>query len=44
MGKWITGILYLFTLGFFGLGVLYDYWTLNGQIDEENRMSLVGAY
>ena len=38
MGKWITGILYLFTLGLFGLGLLYDYWTLNGQIDMKNRM------
>jgi TM2 domain-containing membrane protein YozV len=36
MGKWITGLIYLFTCGLFGLGVLYDYWTLNGQIDERN--------
>ncbi len=36
MGKWITGVLYLFTLGFFGLGWLYDLWTLNGQIDDIN--------
>lgn len=32
MGKWITGIIYLFTLGLFGFGVLYDFWTLNNQI------------
>lgn len=32
MGKWITGILYFFTLGLCGLGVLYDLWTLNDQI------------
>lgn len=31
-GKWLTGILYLLTLGLFGLGVLYDFWTLNDQI------------
>ncbi len=31
-GKWITGILYLCTGGFFLLGVLYDFWTLNDQI------------
>jgi TM2 domain-containing membrane protein YozV len=37
MGKWLTGILYLLTLGLFGLGYLYDYWTLNSQIDELNR-------
>jgi TM2 domain-containing membrane protein YozV len=36
MGKWLTGILYLFTGGLFGLGYLYDYWTLNGQITEIN--------
>ncbi|MFC4253353.1 MAG: NINE protein [Sinimarinibacterium flocculans] len=35
-GKWITGILYLLTVGVFGLGILYDYWTLNEQIDERN--------
>ncbi len=37
MGKWFTGILYLLTLGLFGLGYLYDYWTLNGQVDALNR-------
>lgn len=36
MGKWITGLIYLCTGGLFLLGVLYDYWTLNGQIDEVN--------
>ena len=32
LGKWITGILYLCTGGFFLLGVLYDFWTLNDQL------------
>jgi len=32
MGKWITGILYLLTMGFLGFGVIYDFWTLNDQI------------
>jgi TM2 domain-containing membrane protein YozV len=32
MGKWITGIVYLLTCGIFGLGYLYDFWTLNDQI------------
>ncbi len=36
MGKWFTGILYLVTLGLFGIGYLYDYWTLNDQIAIEN--------
>ena len=35
-GKWITGILYLCTGGLFLVGIIYDYWTLNGQIDERN--------
>jgi TM2 domain-containing membrane protein YozV len=39
MGKWITALLYLFTLGLFGLGYLYDYWTLNNQISEINSGS-----
>lgn len=36
MGKWITGILYLCTFGLFLVGVLYDFLTLNGQVDERN--------
>jgi TM2 domain-containing membrane protein YozV len=32
MGKWLTGLLYLITGGIFGIGYLYDYWTLNDQI------------
>ena len=32
MGKWLTGIVYLLTGGIFGLGYLYDFWTLNDQI------------
>ncbi|MDX9874371.1 MAG: TM2 domain-containing protein [Spongiibacteraceae bacterium] len=38
MGKWISGIVYLLTLGLLGLGVLYDFWTLNSQISERNRV------
>ncbi len=37
MGKWLTGILYLATLGLFGLGLLYDFWTLNSQVSEVNQ-------
>ena len=32
MGKWISGIIYLVTGGILGLGVIYDFWTLNDQI------------
>ena len=36
LGKIGTGILYLLTLGLFGLGIVYDYWTLNGQVSAVN--------
>jgi TM2 domain-containing membrane protein YozV len=36
LGKWGTGILYLLTLGLFGVGLIYDFWTLNSQISELN--------
>lgn len=36
LGKWITGLVYALTAGLFGVGVLYDFWTLNGQVDEQN--------
>lgn len=39
MGKWITGIIYLFTLGLFGIGILYDFWTLNDQVTMTNARS-----
>jgi TM2 domain-containing membrane protein YozV len=37
LGKWGTGILYLLTCGLLGLGVLYDFLTLNSQISERNH-------
>ncbi len=36
LGKIGTGILWLFTGGLFGIGYIYDYLTLNGQVDEAN--------
>jgi TM2 domain-containing membrane protein YozV len=36
MGKIWTGLLWLFTGGLVGIGWLYDFWTLNGQIDGRN--------
>jgi len=32
MGKWVTGIVYLLSGGIFGIGYLYDFWTLNDQV------------
>ena len=40
IGKWPTAILYFLTAGLFGLGLLYDFWTLNEQIDEANRRAI----
>lgn len=39
MGKWFTGILYFFTAGLFGLGYIYDLWTLNEQVSLENGLN-----
>ncbi len=39
MGKWITGIIYLFTGGFFLIGILYDFWTLNEQVSIKNMQT-----
>ena len=36
MGKVFSGLLYLFTLGLCGIGVLYDFLTLNEQVSEVN--------
>ncbi len=32
MGKWISGVFYLVTGAFLGVGYLYDFWTLNDQV------------
>ncbi len=39
MGKWISGIIYLVTGGIFGIGYLYDLWTLNDQVTELNSQT-----
>ena len=36
LGKWGTGILYLLTFGLLGIGVIYDFWTLNSQVSQLN--------
>ena len=37
LGKWGTGLIYLCTGGLLLIGVIYDYWTLNDQISQQNR-------
>lgn len=36
LGKPWTGLLYLLTVGMFLFGVIYDWWTINRQISDEN--------
>lgn len=38
IGKIGTGIIYLLTLGLFGLGIIYDFFTLTRQISERNQV------
>jgi len=40
LGKWISGLVYLLTGGIFGLGWIYDWLTLNEQVNEANVESL----
>lgn len=43
LGKWGTGILYLLTVGLFGIGIIYDFLTLNTQISERNQATVTSA-
>jgi TM2 domain-containing membrane protein YozV len=37
MGKWVTGLVYLCSGALFGVGLIYDFWTLNDQVSLANR-------
>ena len=39
MGKWISGVIYLVSGGIFGIGYIYDLWTLNEQVSAINGQS-----
>lgn len=39
LGKWGTGILYLLTGALLGIGYIYDYWTLNDQLNLANSQA-----
>lgn len=41
MHRWISAIIYFLTGGVFFLGVLYDYWNLNRELDQQNRREAV---
>ncbi|MEA3495809.1 MAG: NINE protein [Bacteroidota bacterium] len=36
LGKWISGLIYLLTGGLLGVGVIYDFFTLNEQVSQLN--------
>lgn len=37
LGKVVTGLIYMLSGGLFGFGILYDFFTLNGQVSELNQ-------
>lgn len=43
MGKWVSAIIYLCTLGIFGIGYIYDFWTLNDQVTIINGSGKAGG-
>ncbi|MEZ6128582.1 MAG: TM2 domain-containing protein [Planctomycetaceae bacterium] len=42
LGKWVSGILWFATGGLFFMGWLYDLWTLNGQVSDQNQHVIAG--
>ena len=43
LGKIGTGLLYLLTAGVFGFGIIYDMFTLNDQINEQNQKATIST-
>ncbi|MEE9385935.1 MAG: NINE protein [Nannocystaceae bacterium] len=43
LGKPVSGLLWFFTFGLFGLGTLYDLITLRNQLEQVNRRALLSA-
>jgi len=39
MGKWVTGTIWLLTGGLLTVGWLYDFWTLNQNISDQNQLA-----
>lgn len=37
LGKYLSGIIWLLTGALLGLGLVYDFWTLNDQVSEINK-------
>lgn len=43
LGRIGMGILYLFTAGFFGIGLLIDLFTLGNEVDTYNALAIARA-
>jgi TM2 domain-containing membrane protein YozV len=43
LGKWVTGLIWFFTVGLLGFGLLYDLWTLNEQVSERNALLITAG-
>ncbi len=41
LGKWVTGLIYLLTMGLLSVGYLYDLYTLNEQVHIKNSESRI---
>ena len=39
LGKWVTGVIWFLTGGFFLMGYLYDFWNMNQLVSERNQLS-----
>jgi TM2 domain-containing membrane protein YozV len=39
LGKWVSGLIWMISGGLFGIGWIYDFCTLNSQVDEQNRLA-----
>lgn len=42
LGQWKRGVLYAFTLGLLGFGVIYDFFTFNDALSERNERWISG--
>ena len=44
LGRWFTGLIWLLTGGFFVIGLIYDFWTLNETVSESNQEFPIRTY
>ena len=39
-GKWVSGLIWFFTLGFLGVGWLLDLFLMSGMVDKANALAM----